>query len=60
MELQVQLLDHLFLEQVVNSPTTNGAANTGGGAGSSTGYGGIGQGGNSGGSGVVIIRYKFK
>jgi hypothetical protein len=44
----------------VNSPTTNGAANTGGGAGSATGYGGIGQCGNSGGSGIVIIRYKYQ
>jgi hypothetical protein len=43
----------------LNSSTTNGAANTGGGGGSATGYGGIGQGGNSGGKGIVIIRYKY-
>ena len=41
-------------------PITNGAANTGGGAGGSTGYQAGYQPGNNGGSGVVIIRYKFQ
>jgi hypothetical protein len=41
-------------------PITNGAANTGGGAGASTGYQVGYQDGNNGGSGVVIIRYKFQ
>ena len=42
------------------TPVTNGAANTGGGAGGSTGYYAPGNPGNNGGSGIVIIRYKFQ
>jgi hypothetical protein len=43
------------------TPVTNGAANTGGGGGSSTGYfGACYSAGNSGGSGIVIIRYKYQ
>ena len=43
------------------TPVTNGAANTGGGAGGSTGYfGACYSPGSNGGSGIVIIRYKFQ
>ena len=43
------------------TPTVIGAANTGGGGGGSTGYFGAPYSpGNNGGSGVVIIRYKFQ
>ena len=42
-------------------PGTNGTANTGGGAGGSTGYfGACYAPGSNGGSGVVIIRYKYQ
>jgi hypothetical protein len=43
------------------SPTVNGTANTGGGAGGATGYfGACYTAGSSGGSGIVIIRYKYQ
>ena len=43
------------------SPTVNGAANTGGGAGAATGwFGACYAVGSSGGSGIVIIRYKYQ
>jgi len=43
------------------SPTVNGTANTGGGAGGGSGYFGCSyKAGSSGGSGIVIIRYKFQ
>jgi len=46
---------------VQGTPTVIGTANTGGGGGGATGYfGSCYSNGNNGGSGVVIIRYKFQ